>query len=97
MNNGFPMHNFGTTTTGQATGRMGWTFTAEIPDCQALEKRSRRPDLPRLTRGASEALADPIVQALMAADGLDPRDVEAFLRRAAARVADWRATAAQSA
>ena len=48
-----------------------------------------------LPRAASEALADPIVQALMAADGLNPRDVEICLRRAAARLAGWKATAAQ--
>ena len=71
-------------------------FHSSNPGRQALEKRSRRPDLPGLPRGASEALADPIVQALMAADGLDPRDVEAFLRRAAAQLADCGATVAQS-
>jgi phospholipid transport system substrate-binding protein len=37
-----------------------------------------------LPRGASEALADPIVMALMAADRVDPKAVEDLLQRAAA-------------
>src|SRR6266404_1710732 len=37
--------------------------------------------------GLSEALADPIVKALMAADGVDPKGLEELLRRTAARLA----------
>ena len=37
---------------------------------------------------ASEALADPIVQALMAADGVDRTCVEALLCRMAAKLSD---------
>ena len=37
--------------------------------------------------GLTEALADPIVKALMAADGVDPKGLEELLRRTAARVA----------
>lgn len=37
--------------------------------------------------GVSDALADPMVQALMAADGIDPRNVMALMRRTAARLA----------
>jgi len=40
-----------------------------------------------LPRGVSEALADPIVQALMAADRVDPQGLEELLQHAAARVA----------
>jgi hypothetical protein len=40
-----------------------------------------------LSRGVSEALADPIVQALMAADGVDRDCVEAMLRRVTAKLA----------
>ncbi len=40
-----------------------------------------------LSRGVSEALADPIVQALMAADRVDPKGVEELLRRIAAQLA----------
>ena len=41
---------------------------------------------PGLSRGVSEALADPIVQALLAADGVDPREVAELARRMAARL-----------
>jgi hypothetical protein len=34
-----------------------------------------------LSRGVREALADPIVQALLVADGVDPRDVADLSRR----------------
>ena len=37
-----------------------------------------------LSRGVRETLADPIVQALLAADGVDPRDVADLARRMAA-------------
>ena len=47
-----------------------------------------------LPRGVSEALADPIVQALMAADRVDPKGVEELLRRVAARLASGRAAGA---
>jgi hypothetical protein len=40
-----------------------------------------------LPRGVSEVLADPIVQALMAADRVDPKGVEALVRRIAAQLA----------
>ena len=40
-----------------------------------------------LPAGLSEALADPIVKALMAADGVDPKGLEELLRRTAARLA----------
>jgi hypothetical protein len=46
-----------------------------------------------LPRGVSEALADPIVQALMAADRVDPKSVEALVRCMAARLARGKATA----
>jgi hypothetical protein len=39
----------------------------------------------------SEALADPIVQALMAADRVDPKGFEELLRRIAAQLAINRA------
>jgi hypothetical protein len=41
----------------------------------------------RMPRRVSSALADPIVQALMAADGVDQGCVEALLRGVAARLA----------
>jgi hypothetical protein len=44
-----------------------------------------------LSRRVSEALADPIVQALMAADRVDPKGVEKLLRRIAAELASNRA------
>lgn len=34
----------------------------------------------------SEALADPLVRAVMAADGIDPRELDAELRAVAARL-----------
>jgi hypothetical protein len=40
-----------------------------------------------LPAGVSEALADPIVQALMAADRVDPKRVEALVRRMAEQLA----------
>jgi hypothetical protein len=40
-----------------------------------------------LPRGVSKALADPLVQALMAADGVDRLRVEALMRRMAERLA----------
>jgi hypothetical protein len=47
-----------------------------------------------LSRGVSEALADPIVQALMAADRVDPKGVEELLRRMTVQLASqpdrWR-------
>jgi len=39
-----------------------------------------------LSGGVSEALADPIVQALMAADGVDRSSIEALLCRMAAKL-----------
>jgi len=39
-----------------------------------------------LSRRVSEALADPIVQALMAADRVEPKRVEELLRRVAAQL-----------
>ena len=47
----------------------------------ASERLSVEAELPR---GVSEALADPIVQALMAADRVDPKGVEELVRRIAA-------------
>ena len=41
---------------------------------------------PGLSRGVRQALADPIVQALLAADGVDPRDVADLARRMAVRL-----------
>jgi hypothetical protein len=41
---------------------------------------------PGLSRGVCEALADPIVQALLAADRVAPRDVADLARRIAARL-----------
>ena len=41
-----------------------------------------------LPRGVAEALADPIVQALMAADRVDPRGLAALMRVLAARLSD---------
>jgi hypothetical protein len=41
----------------------------------------------RMPRRVSSALADPIVQALMAADGIDKDSVETLLRCVAARLA----------
>jgi hypothetical protein len=47
-----------------------------------------------LSRRVSAALADPIVQALMAADRVDPKGVEELLRRVTAQLASrpdrWR-------
>ena len=47
-----------------------------------------------LSRGVSAVLADPIVQALMAADRVDPKGVEELLRRMTAQLASqpdrWR-------
>jgi hypothetical protein len=43
-----------------------------------------------LSRSVREALADPIVQALLAADGVDPRDVADLSRRMAARLSSPR-------
>ena len=40
-----------------------------------------------LPGGVSEALSDPIVKALMAADGVDPKGLEELLRRTAVRLA----------
>jgi|HubBroStandDraft_1064217.scaffolds.fasta_scaffold27872_2 hypothetical protein len=41
-----------------------------------------------LPRGVADALADPIVQALMAADRVDPRGLAALMCLIAARLAD---------
>ena len=49
-----------------------------------------------LPRGVSEALADPIVQALIAADRADPKKIEELLRRVAVRLASDRAAGALS-
>jgi hypothetical protein len=46
--------------------------------------------LARLPRGVAEALADPIVQALMAADGVDPRGVATLMYFVAVRLSDKR-------
>lgn len=43
-----------------------------------------------LPRGVSEALADPIVQALMTADRVDPKGVEELVRRMAVLLASNR-------
>ena len=61
-------------------------------DCSATPlddatARVVRPVAAGLPRGVSEALADPIVTALMAADRVDPKDIEDLLRRMAARLA----------
>src|SRR5437868_4629643 len=40
-----------------------------------------------LPLGVSEALADPIVKALMSADGVDPKGLEELLQRTAFRLA----------
>jgi hypothetical protein len=45
-------------------------------------------DAARMPRRVSAVLADPIVQALMAADGIDRACLEALLRRVAARLAN---------
>jgi len=45
------------------------------------------------TFGVSDALADPIVQALMAADRIDPSSVVALMRRIAVRLRPRRARA----
>jgi hypothetical protein len=45
-----------------------------------------------LSRGVREALADPIVQALLAADRVDPRDIVDLSRRMAARLSHREAT-----
>jgi len=47
-----------------------------------------RPGVTGLPCGAVEALADPIVQAMMAADRVDLHRVEALLRRVAGRLAE---------
>jgi hypothetical protein len=41
----------------------------------------------RLPRGVSKALADPLVRALMEADGVDRLSVETLMRRMAERLA----------
>ena len=41
---------------------------------------------PGLSRGVRDALADPIVQALLAADRVDPQEVADLARRVAARL-----------
>jgi hypothetical protein len=41
---------------------------------------------PGLSRGVRDALADPIVQALLAADHVDPQEVADLARRVAARL-----------
>lgn len=41
---------------------------------------------PGLSRGVRDALADPIVQALLAADRVDPQEVANLARRVAARL-----------
>ena len=48
---------------------------------------SHAPAATGLPVGLSEALADPIVQALMAADGVDPKGLEELLQQTAARLA----------
>jgi hypothetical protein len=45
-------------------------------------------DAARMSRRVSAMLADPIVQALMAADRIDRASIEALLSRIAARLAD---------
>ena len=49
-----------------------------------------------LPRGVREALADPIVQALLAADRVDPRDVADLSRRMAAALSRRAAVAVQT-
>jgi hypothetical protein len=61
--------------------------------CDYAAGRFADPVAAELPRGVSEALADPIVQALMAADRVDAKGVEELVRRMAARLACSRATA----
>jgi hypothetical protein len=49
-----------------------------------------------LPRGVREALADPIVQALLAADRIDPRDVADLSRRMAAVLSRRQAVATRT-
>jgi hypothetical protein len=49
-----------------------------------------------LSRGVRDALADPIVQALLAADRVDPRDVADLSRRMAAWLSHRKAIAARA-
>jgi hypothetical protein len=60
--------------------------------CGALPRSRRRNGLigAGLSADLDEALADPIVQALMAADGTDRDGVEALMRCVAARLSERR-------
>ena len=49
---------------------------------------------PGLSRGVRDALADPIVQALLAADRVDPQEVADLARRVAARLSSANPTRA---
>jgi hypothetical protein len=61
-----------------------------IDGCAALRDRAAEGLVaavePGLPRGVSEALADPIVQALMTADRIDSKCVEELMQRIAARL-----------
>jgi hypothetical protein len=66
-------------------------FTAAAPPrpssvCEAEDLAASM--LAGLPRGVAEALADPIVQALMAADRVDPRGLIALICLMAARLSD---------
>jgi hypothetical protein len=52
---------------------------------------------PGLSRGVRDALADPIVQALLAADRVDPQEVADLARRVAARLSPANPTRAETA
>jgi hypothetical protein len=58
-------------------------FSRADPKIETVGSQDRRP----LPRGVSKALADPLVQALMAADGVDRSSLEALMRRMAERLA----------
>ena len=63
-------------------------FPTAEPNSDGLETSlSHAFAVTELPVGLSEALADPIVKALMAADGVDPKGLEELLRRTAARLA----------
>jgi hypothetical protein len=51
---------------------------------------------PGLSRGVRDALADPIVQALLAADHVDPQEVADLARRVAARLSAANPTRAKA-
>jgi hypothetical protein len=67
---------------------LGRPVSSLLPEELAMHPRNRDVVIPYpgLSCGVREALADPIVQALLAADGVDPRDVADLARRMAARL-----------